>query len=150
MRFLGHPVHAIVVAFPIALLAMAFVWDALAWLGLEPALAFVGYYSELAGLVLGALAIVTGLAELVRPELSSALRSKALRHAAVALGAVTLFALAFALRRKAGATALPSDVVFGLEAAGAVTLALAGFLGGDLIFRDGVGVRSEETVSTER
>jgi len=31
MRLFGHPVHPMLVAFPIALLALTPVWDALAW-----------------------------------------------------------------------------------------------------------------------
>jgi len=139
MRVFGHPVHAIVVEFPIGLLVTAFVWDAGAWLGLEPRLAIAGYYSELTGLVLGALAVATGVLELLSPALSAELRPKVLRHAGASLAAASLFVVAFALRRKAGADATPTTVVLALEALGAATLGVTGFLGGELVFRHGVG-----------
>lgn len=140
MRLFGHPLHAIVVSFPIALLTMALVWDALAFLEIVPSAAVAAYHAELAGLAFAGLAALTGLAELVRRELSEPIRFRALYHAGAALGAASCFLLAFALRRSAGETALPTLAVLGLEALGGATLGATGYLGGDLVFRHGVGV----------
>ena len=138
MRFLGHPVHPIVVAFPIALLALTPVWDGVALLGIEN-LAPVAYWTELAGLVGGGLAVVTGIADFIglkapSPELTNA----ALRHATFALTALSLFGIAIAIR--GGPSGDPTFAVVGLEVLGALALGVTGWMGGHLVFRYGVGV----------
>ncbi|HVR18625.1 MAG TPA: DUF2231 domain-containing protein, partial [Polyangiaceae bacterium] len=65
MRLFGHPVHPLVVAFPIALLALTPLWDVVALAGIEPRLSFVAYWSSLAGLVAGGVALVTGVLDFV-------------------------------------------------------------------------------------
>src|SRR6185295_12329333 len=79
MRLFGHPVHPMLVAFPIALLALTPIWDALACAGV--------------------LAVVTGFADLLKIPQSESMTAKvALIHAGLALGVLSLFGLAFALR----------------------------------------------------
>jgi uncharacterized membrane protein len=46
MRFLGHPVHAVLVAFPIGLLTLVPCWDVLALLGTSGA-STAGYLGEI-------------------------------------------------------------------------------------------------------
>jgi uncharacterized membrane protein len=138
MRFLGHPVHPILVAFPIALLVLTPIWDGLALFGVAT-LAPVGYWTELAGLVGGGLAAVTGLVDFMGlDEPSPELTSKALRHAGFAVATLGLFVVAFAFR--GGASGEPTLVVVGLELFGALGLGVTGWLGGHLVFGYGVGV----------
>jgi uncharacterized membrane protein len=139
MRLFGHPVHPLVVAFPIALLVLTPLWDGAALLGIAPELALVGYWSELAGLVGGGLALVTGLMDFLTlkeppPELTNA----ALRHAAFALATLGLYVTAFVVRGGASGSVRP--LVLGLEIVGALGLGATGWLGGHLVFRHGVGV----------
>jgi uncharacterized membrane protein len=139
MRLFGHPVHPLAVAFPIALLALTPLWDGAALLGIAPGLALVGYWTELAGLVGGGVALVTGLADFLGlKEPSSELTNAALRHAAFAFATLGVFVLAFALRGGTAGGARP--LVLGLEIFGALGLVLTGWLGGHLVFRYGVGV----------
>lgn len=138
MKLFGHPVHAALVAFPLGLLLLVPVWDLSASvLGARDAAA-VAYWSELAGLALGGLAALLGLVDLVRLANPSALTT-ALRHAGCALAALSLFGVAFALRGR-GEPLRPLVVV--LDALGAATLGLTGWLGGHLVFHHGVGVES--------
>jgi uncharacterized membrane protein len=138
MRFLGHPVHPLVVAFPIALLALTPLWDGATMLDLAR-LAPVGYWTELAGLVGGGLALVTGLADFIGlKEPSPGLTNAALRHAGFALTTLSLFVVAFVLR--GGPAGEPGVLVIALELVGALALAVTGWLGGHLVFRFGVGV----------
>jgi len=128
------------VAFPIALLALTPIWDALAWarvLADAPALA---YWSELAGLIAGGLAVVTGFADLLKIPQSESMTAKvALIHAGLALGVLSLFGLAFALR--GAKAAQPGGLAFALDVAGALVLGATGWFGGELVFRRGVGVQ---------
>ncbi len=139
MRLLGHPVHPLVVAFPVALLTLTPLWDGAAFLGVAPELALVGYWSELAGLIGGGLALVTGFVDFLRlkdpsPELTQA----ALRHATFAMAMLGFFVTAFVLR--GGSSGPVRPIVLGLEVVGALCLALTGWLGGHLVFSRGVGV----------
>ncbi len=138
MRVFGHPLHAMVVALPLGLLTLVPLWDGLAWLGWLRAGSVVAHYCELAGLVFGALALTTGVAELIalgagKPEV---LR-RAAWHGSLALSALSCFVLAFVLRGAATATAGP--LVLGVELAGALLFVVTGWFGAELVFAHGVG-----------
>ena len=138
MRLLGHPIHAIVVAFPLALLALTPLWDGLEFFGIAR-LALVAYWTELAGLVGGGLALVTGLADFIRlKEPTTELTNAALRHAGCALTALGFFVAAFVVR--GGPAGEPGPLVLALELFGALSLGLTGWLGGHLVFGYGVGM----------
>ena len=139
MRLLGHPMHPMLVAFPIGLLALVPLWDALALLGVTDDAAPVAYWSALAGLVGGGLAVITGLVDFVRLPPGAAVNT-ALVHASAALTALSLFGVAFAFRSN---TAAPSTLVIVLDALGAAVLGVTGWFGGHLVFRHGAGVEPE-------
>ena len=66
MRLFRHPVHPMLVAFPIALLALTPVWDVLAWAGVMKDGRTTAYYSEAAGLIAAGLAAIAGFADLIK------------------------------------------------------------------------------------
>ncbi len=139
MRFLGHPIHAALVAFPIALLTVAPLWDLGARFQLLADGQVAGYVCLLGGLVGGGLAAVTGFADFLKlGDPRSAAARAALTHAGVALTAVSIDGVAFALR--GGRTVRPGTLSLALELLGAVGLAATGWLGGHLVFHHGVGV----------
>ena len=139
MRLLGHPVHPILVAFPIALLALTPVLDLLPLLGVLGDAAGAAYLCELAGLVGGGLAIVTGFADFMKiPQAEKAAAKTAIIHASLALGMLSLFGIAFALRGARTAEVHPG--VLALEVAGAALIGVTGWFGGHLVFGHGVGV----------
>jgi uncharacterized membrane protein len=145
MRLFRHPVHPMLVAFPIALLALTPVWDVLAVVGVMKEGRATAYYSEAAGLIAAGLAIIAGFADLMKiPQSETANAKVALIHAGLALTMVSLFGVAFAMR--GGAAGQPGTWVLVLEAAGALCLAVTGWFGGDLVFRRGVGVEAAESV----
>jgi uncharacterized membrane protein len=137
MRLLGHPVHAVLVAFPIGLLTLVPFWDVLALLGTSGASA-AGYLGEIAGLVTGSLAVVTGCIDFVRAKKTPAIERLGLWHGSAALTGLCIFAVALVLRSKDHAAGLP---VIALEAAGVACLVLTGWCGGHLVFHHGVAVR---------
>lgn len=139
MRLLGHPVHPILVAFPIALLALTPLFDGLSRLGVMADAAGAGYLCEAAGLIGGGLAIVTGFADFMKiPQADKAAAKTAIIHASLALCMLSLFGVAFALRGPR--TAAVGAGVLALEAGGAALIGLTGWFGGHLVFGHGVGV----------
>jgi uncharacterized membrane protein len=142
VRLFGHPLHAILVCFPVALLALTPLCDALAWLGVAPELARVGHYLELFGLVGGALALVPGFVDFYGLEAPSReLTRTALTHAALALTMLSIFGVAFALRGDSATE--PRPVALLLELVGALVLGGVGWFGGHLVFAFRVGVDRE-------
>jgi uncharacterized membrane protein len=146
MRLFGHPMHPILVCFPLAFLAVAPLCDALSWLGVAGDLTRVAYYLELFGLIGGGLALVTGFADFLRLKApSAALTKAALTHAALAITMLSLFVLAWVLRgeMRAGLPALASELV------GAAVLGVTGWFGGHLVFGFGVGVAPRAKTSDD-
>ncbi|HVW30473.1 MAG TPA: DUF2231 domain-containing protein [Polyangiaceae bacterium] len=140
MRVFGHPLHAVLVAFPIGLLTLVPCWDALALLGVSGA-GIAGYLSEIAGLIAGVLALLTGSIDFALAKKSEAVENLGLLHATAAVTALSVFAVALVFRSKDHGATLPAVA---LEAAGVVCLSLAGWCGGHLVFHHGVGVRRSE------
>jgi uncharacterized membrane protein len=139
-RLLGHPLHAALTDFPIALLVVASVFDAVSWYVGDPAFALVAYWCELLGLVAAAVAAAVGVADLVRLESPSAAMTTALLHAGVAAIAITFYTIAFVLRTP-GATPI---AVIALELVGFAFVGVTGWFGGHLVFHHGVGVSAKK------
>jgi nitrite reductase/ring-hydroxylating ferredoxin subunit/uncharacterized membrane protein len=154
--FKGHPIHPILIPFPIAFLSGALLFD-LAGLALgEAALHAVAYYLVPVGIAAGLLAAVPGAIDYARtvPPDSSGKR-RALRHGLVNASALVLFGVAFWLRATgatagfpdaaagpaaAAAAAAPGWLVLALQAAGAGLLVWGGWMGGTLVYRNQIGV----------
>ncbi|HLV67813.1 MAG TPA: DUF2231 domain-containing protein [Polyangiaceae bacterium] len=146
MRLFGHPVHPIAVTLPLAFLGAVPACDLLAWSGLLADGWLLGHYSIIVGLLGGAVALASGLSDLLTIEDPDAeLSRNALTHAALAVSALVVFVTAFLLRPEAGAPV--STGVLVLEIVGAATLGLAGWFGGHLVFEHGVAVRRSRTAS---
>jgi uncharacterized membrane protein len=144
MRLFGHPVHPVLVSFPVALLGLTSVLDVLGWAGVMAGMTAdarsAAWFCQLAGLVVGGLAVVSGFADFMKiPTAARAAVTTALVHGGLALGLLSLHGLAFALR--GGRAAAPGPAVLALEIAGALCLAATGWFGGHLVFHHGIGVR---------
>lgn len=147
MRLFGHPVHPILVAFPIALLGVTPVLDILALAGVMANASTVAYVCQIGGLIGGGLAAITGLIDFVRiPQSEKAAAKAAIVHASLAFVMLALFGLAFALRGEGATSAGP--LVIALEVAGAAVLAGAGWFGGHLVFGYGIGVERKAAQRT--
>jgi uncharacterized membrane protein len=137
-RLFGHPIHQMLIVFPLGLLAMALIFDLLAlaagWTKLHEA----SYYMIGAGIVSGLIAAVFGLVDwMAIPKGTRAKRIGAL-HGAGNVVVVLLFAVSWWLRRDAPAAPEMPAIVLAAVAAGLA--AVTGWLGGELVDRLGVGV----------
>jgi uncharacterized membrane protein/nitrite reductase/ring-hydroxylating ferredoxin subunit len=134
----GHPLHPILVAFPIAFLIGTLVFDAWGYWRGNPDLWRTGLYLEAAGVVTALLAAVPGIVDYfsVVPPRSSA-KKRATKHGLLNLVVVILFALVWLYRQREDAA---SAIVLGAELVGVVLLGISGWLGGTLVHRNQIGI----------
>jgi uncharacterized membrane protein len=138
----GHPIHAMLVAFPIAgVFAMAFC-DVAFWWTADAFWARAAIWASGGAFLMGCLASLTGLAELLLvPGVRR--RAAAWSHAVAAMTLIAVLAASWALRLQQGADAiLPWGLLLSWMALGIV--AIAGWHGGKLVFEHQVGVNLPE------
>ncbi|MGZ4839041.1 MAG: DUF2231 domain-containing protein, partial [Terriglobales bacterium] len=135
----SHPVHPFLVAFPIGLFITSFVFDVIGVLGGTSALWAAAWYCIIAGLCGGGLAAIPGAIDLfsVVPPNSSG-RSRGYKHGVLNVVVIALF-IAVAAHR-AGPAAAPDGLSLLLSAIGIVVLAISGWLGGTLVYRNQIAV----------
>ena len=138
-RALNHPIHPMLIPFPIAFLTGAVLFDAIGWIRGAPSWWTTGGHLAAAGILSGLLAAIPGLVDYFAtvPPKSSA-KARATKHLAVNASALAMFGTAWLIR--GGATTPPSALVLGLEAAGLALLTVGGYLGGTLVTRNMIGV----------
>lgn len=137
-RLLGHPVHQMLIVFPLGLLAMAVVFDLFA-LGLsQPYWSEIGFWMIAAGIVTGLLAAPFGFVDWI--EIPSATRAKRVGalHGLGNILVLLLFAASWYGRRTAPGA--PDGLALTLSFVGGGLALLTGWLGGELVDRLAVGV----------
>lgn len=135
----GHPIHPILISFPLAFLSGGFVADMLGALLVRPFLWFIGYYLVIAGVGMALLAAIPGLIDyfFTVPPKSSA-KARATRHMIAMLSTVALFAVSWMVRK--ASSDQPATISLALETVGAGLLAIGGWLGGTLVSRNLISV----------
>lgn len=141
----GHPLHPLLVTFPIAFLIGAFLTD-LAFQGTGDAFwARASIWLIGAGLVGGALAAVAGFIDFLGSERIRSL-SLVWYHLIGNAIALVLSAISLYLRLASDAPVVTGMELF-LSALVVVIFAVTGWLGGELVFRHGVGMAAERSAA---
>lgn len=141
-RFLGHPIHPMLVPFPIAFFIGVLLAD-LAYLKLDdPFWALAAFWLLAAGLVGAAAAALAGFTDFLGDPRIRAL-SDAWQHMIGNVVAVVIEAANLYVRLDDPAAALPSPGLY-LSAAAFLLLGFTGWRGGDLVYRHRVGVPGDE------
>lgn len=137
--FRGHPIHPALIPFPFAFLYGAFLFDLAGRVAERPSWWTTGAYLGLVGIVAALIAAVPGFIDYFNtvPPKSSG-KKRATKHMLVNLGAVILFAVAWAIR--GNAEVVPDSTVLVLEGIGIVLLTAGGWMGGVLVNRNQIGV----------
>ena len=137
-RLFGHPIHQMLIVFPLGLLATGVIFDVIYLVTDTPRWAEIAFWLITAGLIGGLAAAPFGLIDwLGIPGATRARRIGAL-HGIGNLGVVLLFAGSWLLRRDNPLA--PETVASILSFAGAGLSLLTRWLGGELVDRLGVGV----------
>lgn len=144
VAFMGHPLHPIVVPFPIAFLIAVLATDLGWWYTQDPFWARLSVWLAGAGTVSGVVAGLLGTAEvLIQREIR--MRVAAWSHFVVAVMLLAVAGVNWGLRLQDAETVILPWGLY-LSAMGAGLVGAAGWLGGSLVFDHLVGVsdRDEE------
>jgi FtsP/CotA-like multicopper oxidase with cupredoxin domain len=133
----GHPLHAMLIPFPIAFLLGAFGADLAAWWTADPFWARAALWLTGAGVVTGGLAALFGLVDFLTIE-RARVHTVGWVHA-LAAGTTLALAAASWLLRLGDPVAVP-PLGLALSALTAAALAVTGWAGGDLPYRHLIGV----------
>ena len=135
----GHPIHPALIPFPFAFLYGAFFFDLAGRVADRPIWWTVGAYLSCVGIIAALVAAIPGFIDYLYtvPPRSSGKR-RATKHMLVNLGAVALFAAAWAIR---GDVQLrPDTMVIVLEGIALGLLTIGGWMGGVLVSRNQISV----------
>lgn len=140
----GHPIHPMLIPFPLALWTTSFVVDVVFYFLRSPSLVIISKFLIAAG-CLGALAAaVPGIIDWLSIK-DAQVKRIANWHARLNIIALIIFALSLYLRMKVGAhwVNYSLKVPFLLSLVGVVLISISGWLGGALSFEHGVGVKPQ-------
>jgi uncharacterized membrane protein len=138
-KLLGHPIHPMLIVLPLGLFIGAVVFDALyLWRG-SPTFAAVAYWNIAGGVIGGLLAAVFGLIDWFAIPAGTRAKRIGLLHGGSNVVVVLIFAFVWLMRGDLP-DAAPSANLFLLEVVALSLGSVAGWLGGELVDRLGVGV----------
>lgn len=144
----GHPLHPVLIHFPIAALMMLLLTDVVYWYTEDAFWSRAGYYLAATGAILGG---VSGLAGAIDLFTVSRIRRlvTAWAHGILAVMLLSLAAFNFMLRwgPDPGALILPWGLY--TSALTALLISATGFLGGQLVYEYGVGVDVVEATTRD-
>lgn len=147
----GHPIHPMLIVFPIGLYLTSFVFD-LVYLGTnDPFWYRMAFWVMLIGFIGNLAAAFPGFVDYMAIPPKTETRKVALYHMGVGLTIAVLYLLNLLLRNwgTAEANELPWIPVL-LNLFGAGLIGIQGWLGGELVYRFGIGVEERREVREER
>jgi uncharacterized membrane protein len=143
-RLLGHPIHTMLIVFPLGLLATAVAFDIVGLAGGDAEWFRISFWMIAAGIIGGLLAAVFGLADWLAIPSGTRAQRIGLWHGGGNVIVVLLFVVSWFLRRPVPET--PPTVAFVCSFVAVALALVAGWLGGELVFRLGVGVDKDANV----
>ena len=137
-KILGHPIHQMLIVFPLGLLATSLFFDIAYLITNRGELARVAYWMIFAGVISALLAAVFGLIDWL--GIPSGTRAKAIGawHGIGNVIVAALFAVSWWVRR--GDPSTPATMAIALSAIAVGIALVTGWLGGELVDQLGIGV----------
>jgi len=143
----GHPIHPMLIPFPIGLLVFSLIADLIyLWRGNPVWENYMAFYTLLAGIIGAAAAAVPGLIDWATLTEQETVRV-ANWHARVNIISVVIFIASFYLRTTSGASWIPNMpwLPIALSVVGVIGITIGGWLGGEMVFKHGVAVAAGST-----
>ena len=143
MKILGHPVHVMLVHFPIALFTMGFVFSLLGHRNDDQSMTMAGYYTICSGVAIGLVAGIFGAIDLVGVYKNKPRAFKTgLLHASVNVAVVIVF-LVIGYSRYNQYPNIPSEspAVLIIEGITLALMLIGNYMGAQLIFKYKVAVK---------
>jgi uncharacterized membrane protein len=138
-KLFGHPIHPMLVVFPLGLLATAVLFDILYLTTANPAFPTISFYMVAVGVIGGLLAAIFGFIDWLGLPSNSRARNLGAWHGIGNFVIVVMFAVSWLLRRDN--PNFVSDSLSSILAFAGVGLALiTWWIGGELVYRLGVAV----------
>lgn len=141
----GHPVHPMLIPFPMGLWVFSLVADLIyLWRGNPVWRNFIAFYSLLAGTIGAAVAAVPGFIDWLSLKQSEVVKI-ANWHARLNVIALLIFAASFYLRTASGGNLVSHSytIPVTLSFLGLILITISGWLGGEMVFRHGVAVERQ-------
>lgn len=142
IKVLGHPVHPMLVMFPVALFITAVLFDVVDVVGGPDLLGEVAYWNITVGLVGGLLAASAGTFDLLAIPSGTRAKRVGLTHALANVAVILLFAAVWVVRLNADSRQA-GGALLAIELVAVAGLGVSAWLGGELVDRLGVGVDRE-------
>ena len=141
----GHPVHPMIIPFPIALWVFSLVADLIfLWRGNPVWRDYIAFYTLLAGIIGAVAAAVPGFVDWLSLKNPRVVKI-ANWHARLNVIALLVFAASFYLRTRGGSAFISGSytIPIALSAFGVILISISGYLGGEMVFKHGVGVEQQ-------
>lgn len=139
VKLFGHPVHPMLIVFPLGLLATAVIFDIVFLATNNRSLPAASFYMIAAGILGGLLAAIFGFIDWLALPNGSRAKSIGLWHGLGNVVIVGLFAVSWLLRGN-NVDFVPDGLALLLSFAGAGLALITAWIGGELVYRLGVGV----------
>ena len=145
MKLLGHPIHVMLVHFPIALFIMGFVFSLLGKQTEEESLTMAGYYALCSGVLIGLVAGLFGAIDLIGVYKNKRHAfTTGLLHASLNLVVVIVFGvIVYMSYQDYPNIGTASNSLLLVEALTLILMLVGNYLGAHLIFKYKVGVFNE-------
>ena len=137
-KLFGHPIHQMLIVFPLGLLATAVVFDVVGLFRDDGLWSTMAYYMIAAGVISGLVAAIFGAIDYFAIPMGTRARYVGTLHGVGNVAVVALFAASWLLRRPDPADPAAEAMIFSFL--GVLLAAGTGWLGGELVGRLGIGV----------
>lgn len=141
-RIGGHPIHAMLAPVPITCFIGTFITDIVYWKTANMMWADISAWLLFAGLAVSIFAVIAGLTDFLGDRRIRSLRAAWFHGLGNGLALVLSIFNFLIHSRDAYTSVVPTGLI--LSGLVVVILLVAGWLGGEMVFRHGVGVRPED------
>jgi uncharacterized membrane protein len=138
VKAFGHPIHPMLIVFPLGLLATSLIFDIIHWITGNGFFSVVAFWMIAAGVIGGLLAAIFGLVDWLAVPSGTRAKTVGLWHGGGNVIVVVLFIVSWLLRLNAQAN--PPAIAYILSVVAVLLALVTGWLGGELVDRLGVGV----------